>query len=155
MANSEDSPSLLDARVECVDSVIVSDRENPLIEQHGIATESQFRDHFQWAADNVDFEGTELFWRIVSTPTGETSDWDFAKWDAKHQIGCRRGARPWLALAATKKRLSELSPADLVAPRLGDADTAAIEIGGDSDKLPIPSLVEPPAALAVDSAAPR
>jgi eukaryotic-like serine/threonine-protein kinase len=148
LTNNEDLPYLLDTKIECIASAIVTDSASPLIQQRGIDTISQFRGHFIWSAKNVDFEGPELFWRIVSTPTGETSELNFAEWEAfwepKREGNSRRGLLPWLIEAAAKRRLSELSPADLVAHPAGDAEIAAVsDLGGEPRLLPIPSIPSP------------
>ncbi len=147
LANNEDLPYLLDTEIKCNSCAIVTDPSAPLVEQRGIDTISQFRDHFQWSAKNVDFEGAEILWRIVNTSSGETSDWDFTLWDdywgTKREADCRRGALPWLAEAASKKRLSELSPADLAAGRPGDPTSwSSTDLGGERGLLPIPSPME-------------
>ncbi len=144
LTNNEDLPYLLDTKIECIASAIVTDPASPLIQQRGIDTISQFRAHFLWSAKNVDFEGSDLFWRIVSTPTGDSSDWNFAEWEAfwepKREGNSRRGLLPWLVKAAAKRRLSELSPADLAQPA-GDAEIAASsDLGGEPRLLPIPSI---------------
>ena len=92
-----------------------------------------------------------MVWRIVNTPSGETADMDFAAWDAywgpEHEADCRRGALPWFAGAATKKRLSELSPADLAAQNSGDPISGpGTDLGGDRALLPIPSPLDALAA---------
>jgi hypothetical protein len=138
---------LLDTAIACNACVLVTDPSTPLVEQRGIDTVDQFRDHFQWSASNVDFEGVDLVaWRIVNTPSGETSDMDFTAWETfwdKRESDCRRGALPWLAEAAAKGRLSELSPADLGARRPGDpANSASADLGGKPERLPIPSPIE-------------
>ncbi|HEX4146250.1 MAG TPA: protein kinase [Pirellulales bacterium] len=147
LSNNEDLPYLLDTEISCNACVLVTDPSLPLVEQRGIDTVDQFREHFQWSANNVDFEGVDqVAWRIVNTPTGETSDMDFAAWESywdKRETDCRRGALPWLTEAAANGRLSELSPADLGTGRLGElVDAAMTDIGGKPERLPIPSPME-------------
>ena len=148
LANTEDLPYLLDTEITCNSCVLVTGRSTPLVEQRGIDTVAQFREHFQWSASNVDFEGVDpVMWRIVNTPLGETNDLNFAGWEEywgpKRETDCRRGGLPGLAEAAAKRRLSELSPADLGARRPGDAaSSASLELGGKPELLPIPSPLE-------------
>jgi hypothetical protein len=98
-------------------------------------------------AKNVDFEGTDTFWKITSTHSGDTMEWTFADWDAfwdrNRELGCRRGALPWLAEAAVKKRLGELTAADLVAGQMSDAESSiGSELGDKRARLPISTPVE-------------
>ena len=65
LANNEDFPYALDTAIICNACAIVTDPAAPLIEQRGIDTVSQFREHFQWSARNVDFEGAGIMWQIV------------------------------------------------------------------------------------------
>ncbi|HTU27524.1 MAG TPA: hypothetical protein VMF30_19095, partial [Pirellulales bacterium] len=159
VSNNEDAPYLMDTTIRCTASVVVADPGAPLVEERGVDTAGQFRDRFAWSASHSDFEGLDLVvWRIVHMPSGETFDMDFATWHdywgAEHEVDCRRGALPWMAKAAAKKRLSELSPADLVGPSDAVEATGA-DVGGDRALLPIPSPMETPGGVGPETSPAR
>jgi len=137
LSNSFDAPFLSDVSIDCGDSILLSLRSGPLVEQQGVDGVGAFERQLTWHGDRNFYQGfdADAFWRIIDLDDAEGSqrrtfpEW-VAHWGPQQEFLPTWGEIAWKHRPTIDRPVDTHAPADYA---LADAAAGNMARAGASD----------------------
>ncbi len=146
MSDDDSSTHLLSASIHADDALLVTAADVAWLDQRGIDSAERFQELVDWSATRVVFAGTNQFWRMTNTISGQSAQLDFAAWEAfwgpSRQTDCRHLGETLLARPTARDAASATTPSAVSAairPAIVEEGESTNLPGCDLDQLPLPA----------------